>query len=92
MKWVLQRVQGQMDVKFKMKAEMWSKNNCFFCSEEKNLLIENKIEFNEKNLDEEYTKQQLLEILPNAKTVPQIFLDGKYIGGFIELQNHLFDK
>jgi len=33
--------------------------------------------------------QQLQEAVPGARTVPQIFLDDKYIGGYQELQKHL---
>lgn len=28
---------------------------------------------------------QFLEAVPNARTVPQVFLDGKLIGGYTEL-------
>jgi glutaredoxin len=30
-----------------------------------------------------------LEAVPDARTVPQIFLDGNLIGGFTELKKHL---
>jgi glutaredoxin len=29
-----------------------------------------------------------MEAVPNARTVPQIFLDDNYIGGFTELKKH----
>jgi len=32
-----------------------------------------------------------LEAVPNVRSVPQIILDGKYIGGYTELKAH-FDK
>ena len=35
-----------------------------------------------------WTKEQLLEASPNARTVPQIFLDGQLIGGFTELDEY----
>ena len=31
----------------------------------------------------------LLEAVPDARTLPQIFLDKEYIGGFTELRKHL---
>ena len=34
-------------------------------------------------------KEDLLEAVPSARTVPQIFLDGNLIGGFTELKKHL---
>jgi glutaredoxin len=30
-----------------------------------------------------------LEAVPDARTVPQIFLDGALIGGFTDLRKHL---
>jgi len=47
------------------------------------------IEFEERNINKDYTKEQLLEAVPTARTVPQIFLDGELIGGFTELRAHL---
>jgi glutaredoxin 3 len=47
------------------------------------------IEFEEKKIGHGYTKEQLLEAVPTARTVPQIFLDDKLIGGFTELRTHL---
>ena len=49
------------------------------------------IEFEERNVSKDWTKEQLLEAVPTARTVPQIFLDDKLIGGFTELKKH-FEK
>jgi len=73
-----------------MKAVVWSKNQCPFCDQAKKLLGSKGIEFEERNLSaEKWTKEQLLEAVPNARTLPQIFLDDNYIGGFTELRKHL---
>ena len=73
-----------------MKAIVWSKNACPFCDQAKKLLKLKGIEFEERNLSaEKWTKEQLLEAVPNARTLPQIFLDDNYIGGFTELRKHL---
>ena len=32
---------------------------------------------------------QLLELIPKVKTVPQIFIDGTHIGGYTELVDYL---
>ena len=71
------------------KAIVWSKNSCPFCVQAKNLLKLKGIEFEECNINEEWTRQQLLEAVPTARTLPQIFLDDNYIGGFTELRRHL---
>lgn len=72
-----------------MKAIVWSKHHCPFCDQAKALLTQKGIEFEERKIGEGYTKEQLLEAVPTARTVPQIFLDDKLIGGFTELRQHL---
>ena len=72
-----------------MKAIVWSKDNCLYCVNAKTLLTAKHIEFEERKIGSGWTKEQLLEAVPNAKTVPQIFLDGKYIGGFTELRDFI---
>lgn len=71
------------------KAVVWSKNQCSFCVQAKALLEMKGIEYEERNVSTDWTKEQLLEAVPNARTVPQIFLDDKLIGGFTELKQHL---
>ena len=72
-----------------MKAIVWSKNACPFCDQAKGLLKMKGIEFEERNINKDFTKEQLLEAVPEARTLPQIFLDDKLIGGFTELKKHL---
>ena len=72
-----------------MKAIVWSKNHCPYCDQAKKLLELKGIEFEERNITIDWTREQLLEVVPNARTVPQIFLDDKLIGGFTELRKHL---
>ena len=72
-----------------MKAVVWSKNACPFCDQAKNLLKLKGIEFEESNISTDWTREQLLEAVPDARTVPQIFLDQQLIGGFTELRKHL---
>lgn len=71
------------------KAVVWSKDACPFCVQAKALLESRGIEFEERNVQRDWTKEQLLEVVPNARTLPQIFLDDAYIGGFTELKKHL---
>jgi glutaredoxin len=55
-----------------MKAIVWSKDSCPYCDQAKALLKSKNIEFEERNVSNNWTKEQLLEALPNARTVPQI--------------------
>jgi glutaredoxin len=72
-----------------MKATVWSKYHCPYCDQAKALLKSKGIQFEEKKIGDGYTKEDLLEAVPSARTVPQIFLDDKLIGGFTELRQHL---
>jgi glutaredoxin len=72
-----------------MKATVWSKYNCPFCDQAKALLKQKGIVYEEKKIGDGFTKEDLLESVPNARTVPQIFLDDKLIGGFTELKAYL---
>jgi glutaredoxin 3 len=47
------------------------------------------IQFEERKIGDGYTKEDLLEAVPTARTVPQIFLDEELIGGFTELKKRL---
>ena len=71
-----------------MKAIVWSKDTCPFCDQAKALLKQKGIEFEEKKIGHGYTREQLLEAVPNARTVPQIFLDDELIGGFTDLRKY----
>jgi len=72
-----------------MKAIVWSKDHCPYCDQAKSLLKVKGIEFEERKIGHGWTKEQLLEHVPTARTVPQIFLGEEYVGGFTELQSKL---
>jgi len=74
-----------------MKAIIWSKQTCPFCVQAKNLLKSHNIEFEERLIDQNWTREQMLEAVPDAKTVPQIFLDDEYVGGFTDLRERFPD-
>ena len=72
-----------------MKAIVWSKDQCPFCVQAKALLESRGIEYEERNVSKDWTREQLLEAVPNARTVPQIFLGEELVGGFNELRQRL---
>lgn len=71
-----------------MSAIIWSKIDCPFCVKAKAELTSRGIEYEERILGIDWSKEQLLEMVPNARTVPQIFLDGNYIGGYNDLMSY----
>ena len=71
-------------------AEVWSQTNCPACTEAKRLLEQRAIKYNECMIAVNgYTKKDLIAKVPNARSVPQIFLNGEYIGGLQELKREL---
>ena len=72
-----------------MNAIIWSKDHCPYCVQAKTLLTQKGIVFEERKIGVDYTKEDLLEAVPSARTVPQIFLDGELVGGFTELRAKL---
>lgn len=72
-----------------MNAIVWSQTHCTYCDQAKALLKNKGIQYEERLLGEGWTKQDLLEAVPNARSVPQIFLDEEYVGGFTELKQKL---
>jgi len=87
-----------------MQAEIYSKLDCPYCVKAKALLTEKGIPYREYIVstglgekqaaaNQQYvTKADLLEKYPAAKTVPQIWLDGKHVGGYTELAAHFAAK
>ena len=71
------------------KAIIWSNVGCSFCEMAKTLLKQKGIEYEERNIAKDWKVEQLLEAVPNARTVPQIFLDDKYIGSYDNLVEYL---
>jgi glutaredoxin 3 len=72
-----------------MKAIVWSKYQCPYCDQAKALLTQKGYAIEERKIGDGYTKEDLLEAVPTARTVPQIFIDEQLIGGFTELKQHL---
>lgn len=75
-----------------MKAVVWSKYHCPYCDQAKALLTQKGIQFEERKIGDGFSKEDLLEAVPTARTVPQIFLDDKLIGGFTELKKYFEEQ
>ena len=68
---------------------IWSKYNCPYCDQAKALLTQQGVKFEERKIGDGYTKEELLEAVPTARTVPQIIINGVSIGGFTELRKYI---
>ena len=70
-------------------AIIWSRYHCPYCDQAKALLKQKGIQFEERKIGDGWTKEELLEEIPTARTVPQIILNGELIGGYTELKQKL---
>lgn len=64
---------------------VYSTRNCSFCVRARQLLTSKGIPFVEVAVDLDSTKRVEMQRLSGRSTVPQIFIDGKPVGGFAEL-------
>jgi glutaredoxin 3 len=75
-----------------MNTIIWSKYHCPNCDQAKALLTPKGITFEERKIGDGWTREELLEAIPTARTVPQIILDGELVGGFTELKKKLTES
>ena len=60
---------------------------CNFCSAAKHLLNKKKVSYEEINIGyDEKKRDEMLKKSNGAKTIPQIFIEEKHIGGYVELK------
>lgn len=69
-------------------VSMITKPGCPFCARAKALLTENSMDFEEIVLGRDATIRSVRAIT-GKETVPQVFIDGEYVGGSEELEAHL---
>lgn len=68
---------------------IYSQLNCPACVNAKALLLSKGYAVEERKIGDGWTKKQLLDAVPNARSVPQVFIADEYIGGLKELQEFL---
>ena len=66
-------------------VEIYSKSNCVFCDKAKDYFSKNNISFTEHNVEVSEIFDHLMIRNPNARTMPQIFIDNELIGGYTDL-------
>ena len=60
---------------------------CNFCSAAKHLLNKKKVSYEEIDIGyDEKKREEMLKKSNGMKTIPQIFIDEKHIGGYVELK------
>ena len=60
---------------------------CNYCSAAKHLLNKKKINYEEIDIGyDDKKREEMLKKSNGAKTIPQIFIEEKHIGGYVELR------
>ena len=66
-------------------VQVYTWSNCPYCVRAKDLLKRKGVAFEEVNLDGKDAELEALRARTGWKTVPQIFIGGKMVGGFTDL-------
>lgn len=70
-----------------MNIVIYTKNACPNCTTAKALLKSKGLEYEEHDIEQDFEKaQHLMVIYPDARQMPQIFIDGQRVGGLAGLQ------
>lgn len=69
-----------------MKAVIYSKPDCGYCSKAKDFMWGADIEYTESTVGQDILWEEVKALAPvDITTVPQIWIDGVYIGGYDQL-------
>jgi len=68
-----------------MNVIIYTKQTCSYCIRAKQLLSAKKVKYQEIPVDTDPTKREEMEKLSGRRTVPQIFINGKSVGGCDDL-------
>lgn len=72
------------------KIEIFSQKNCSACQQVKQLLNVRGLVYRELLIDAlEENKKELFSRIPNVRSVPQVFIDNRHIGGLEDLIKEL---
>ena len=67
------------------KVEIYSKSNCSYCVMAMNFFDSKNMEYQVYSVDDPKIFSEMMERNPQARTVPQIFIDDQLIGGYTDL-------
>tara|TARA_B100002019_G_scaffold283094_1_gene289089 strand:- start:53 stop:319 length:267 start_codon:yes stop_codon:yes gene_type:complete len=66
-----------------------SKPQCPYCDMARALLDKMGIDYTTRTLGKDLTREELLEIAPQARTMPQIIINNQVIGGYNQLNTYI---
>lgn len=69
--------------------EIWGRTGCGYCEAAKKLCEDRNFKYKYYQLGEQFTREELIEQFPEAKTYPQIKVASLYVGGYSELTRYI---
>lgn len=71
--------------------QIYGKPACPSCTKAKQFCESRQLQYEYKSLGTDYTREELLEQFPTARTVPQIIINSQKIGGYENLVKYVED-
>lgn len=68
---------------------LYTRTNCLYCRQSKDLLRTKQLPFDEKIIDHDITREEVIAKFPDRKVLPIILVDETIIGGYNDLRVHL---
>ena len=68
---------------------IYGKPACPSCTKAKALCESRQYKYEYKQLDNDFTKEELLEQFPDARTFPQIIVGGQKVGGYEQMVEYI---
>jgi len=65
--------------------EIYGKDNCGYCDRAKQVCETKGLDYTYHKLGVSFSRDELIEMFPNARTFPQVKINGTAIGGYKEL-------
>ena len=72
--------------------DLYTRPTCFWCVRAKHLLESKGFSYRDLDINNDNLRKELKIKAPGIKTIPQIFKDGKRIGGYEDLVEYFKDK
>lgn len=69
--------------------QIWGKSQCAYCEQAKAFCEQNHYQYEYRQLDVDFTREEVLEHFPGARTFPQIVVNGAKIGGWDQLKPYI---
>lgn len=74
-----------------MSVSIYSQPNCVYCDMAKALAKQHNLDIVEYVIGKDITKEMFFELLPNVRSVPQIYVNSIYVGGYQEFKDYVRD-